>query len=262
MKRVGVLGCGPSGLIAAYVCEQLGMEIRIWSRKQRSFIAGAQYLHEPVLGIQRMSGPDALLRVEKKGTREGYARKVYGDPLAPVSWDQYQHSKYPAWNLRKTYDRLWSRFCDRIVDTDLNGLALEDLIAENSSTILWVNTIPLPALCVESSHRFFSQKVHILQRRQSSRDSFIIYDGRPASPYYRMSVIFGHLSVEWPGSAEKPCREAVTIKKPLTSECDCWAERSEVLLQGRYGAWNKNMLTNHVARNVAKRVGERVYEMH
>lgn len=259
--KIGILGCGPSGLIAAYVAEELGHEVRIVSKKRRSYIAGAQYLHNPL----EPSEPDDMIEVRKRGTREGYAEKVYGYPDAPVSWDNYSVGEYPAWNMRKIYDELWERYETRVSDVTLDARTMVELVYDNEVDLI-VNTVPLPAICrrngrgrmeIGEEHQFMSQTVHILQKEDAYEHelSFIEYNGDKAPAYYRRSIIFGTEAVEWSGQQEKPpIEDVVTIQKPVATNCDCWTESRVVMLAGRYGSWNKWGLTHHVANDVENRI--------
>lgn len=261
--RIGVLGCGPSGLLAAHMIRQAGHSTLILSDKTPSYIAGAQYLHAPVPGIHHPSGPaDDFIDVYKKGTREGYATKVYGRPDAPVSWDRYEEHTYPAWNMRSVYERLWEEFEPHIVDLHLDPHIVAQLVSERPyGADAWVSTVPLPALCRRNvneadDHVFVSQEVHVVQYEDKwpeGQPSFIEYNGEKAPGWYRRSIIFQTEALEWSGQGPKPPIDGVvTISKPVRTTCDCW--RGGLLLQGRYGAWHKEFLTNHVMNNVAQYV--------
>lgn len=50
--NIAILGCGPSGLVAAHAAMQININKRVsvFSRNLRSPIYGAQYLHQPIPG--------------------------------------------------------------------------------------------------------------------------------------------------------------------------------------------------------------------
>ena len=77
--RVAVLGSGPAGLLAAHACVQQGVEPKIYSLKEKSLMFGAMYLHEPIPDLNDPDRPDHDIMIVKEGTREGYAKNVYGD---------------------------------------------------------------------------------------------------------------------------------------------------------------------------------------
>src|SRR5678809_864059 len=49
--RVLILGCGPSGLIAAHAAYNRGADFIVVSKARKSFMNGAQYLHAPIPGV-------------------------------------------------------------------------------------------------------------------------------------------------------------------------------------------------------------------
>ncbi|HEY7420289.1 MAG TPA: hypothetical protein VH593_34240, partial [Ktedonobacteraceae bacterium] len=85
MIRAVVLGCGPAGLLAAHACSLNGADVRIFSLKRPSYISGAQYLHQAIPGLS--GAPDGDIMITKVGTREGYAKKVYGNANKATSWE-------------------------------------------------------------------------------------------------------------------------------------------------------------------------------
>jgi len=76
-KRAAVLGCGPAGIFAAQAFTEAGWRVKLFSKKRRSEMFGAQYLHSPIPGL---SDPDAFSLVEYvlQGSADDYRSKVYG----------------------------------------------------------------------------------------------------------------------------------------------------------------------------------------
>lgn len=269
--KVGILGCGPAGLIAAHTAKQAGHEVRVFSEPRRSYIAGAQYLHEPVPGLHSPGSPDTLITVKKTGTREGYAEKVYGNRNAPVSWSRYDEMEYPAWNMRDAYARLWEAWELRVAPVTLtpdivahvasDGVLKAFPSAAGAYCDAWVSTVPLTALCQRNgnepgpAHDFLSQEVHIVQYEDAydeDEPSVINYNGDRHPSWYRRSVIFGTEALEWSALGQKPPVEGVvTIRKPLKTNCDCYENTAvPFMLHGRYGSWTKDTLVHHVSRDV------------
>jgi hypothetical protein len=70
--------------------------------------------------------------------------------------------------------------------------------------------------------------------------------------WYRISNIFGHKTVEWPGRIEKPPVKTVSqVIKPLNTNCDCHPGMVRV---GRYGSWTKGALVHQVFNQVREAV--------
>ena len=235
--RIAVLGCGPAGLMAAHAVVMSGHEPMIFSKKVPSSIGGAQYLHKPIPKITR-ERPDGQVNFIKYGTEQGYAKKVYDDPYAHTSWYDYDEGHHQIWNLRSAYDKLWKRYEPIIVDIKLDYEVTRSLLRAFPRVM---STVPLVHLCGKD-HRFDFQDVWIVySQAKEGGENRIVYDGTEDFPWYRWSYIFGWRGIEY----SKPCKEAVNavhIRKPLLSPCDC---HPEILKLGRYGAWQKGILTHH-----------------
>lgn len=249
--RVTVLGAGPAGLIAAHSAVLLGCEVRILSKKEKSFIGGAQYLHEPIPGISKLY-PDGEIKIEMWGDAEGYALKVYGDRKAKTSWTNYNHGEHrPAWNLRQTYDLLWSQYEHLITNIMVTPDLLREQVAKSTDFI--VSSIPAKGICerVSFGHHFHKQKVLISQETAAEENNLIIWNGDADLPWYRWSRIFGvNGGYEYPLGAI--VQGATVISKPLLTNCNCYPGMLRV---GRYGRWHKEALT-HEAFSMTKRALE------
>lgn len=241
--NVLVLGCGPAGLMAAHAAATAGAEVRIVSKKEKSFIGGAQYLHLPIPGVNEVE-PEDFINVRKIGTQEDYALKIYGDPDRRTSWDDYEHGDViGAWDLRRTYDILWNLHCDRIVDLKINpGWVKTALTAYD----LVVSTIPAPALCQETGAHVFKKQKVLIDLKLLPENNVIIWNGDPKESWYRASRVFNVTGgYEYPLGSVLP--GAHVARKPLFTNCDCFPA---VLRAGRYGAWNKKLLTHDAYTSV------------
>jgi hypothetical protein len=231
--NIAVLGCGPSGLIATHTAVSLGADVKVFSFKRvKSHITGAQYLHQPIRGINSRH-PDRTVTFRKDGNREGYARKVYDDPNAPCSWASFPEGRYPMWSLRDTYDVLWKLYADRVREAFVTPAIVENAVKAYD---LVISTIPAHSLCVNPDHNFPAAEVYI--RPESPpfvRDGEVWYSGNPLCGWYRASRIDGVGSTEF----GHPVDRAVKGFKPLDTDCDC---QGEVVRAGRFGLWQKGIL--------------------
>jgi hypothetical protein len=234
--NVAVLGCGPAGLMAAHAVALNGCNPVILSKKQPSVIGGAQYLHEPIPKITGKE-PDGRVNFIHYGTETGYAQKVYGNPCAPTSWTTYPVGYHSIWNLRKAYEKLWSKYESKIYDFTLTPDSVEDIQEEYD---LVFSTVPLVSLCQNPSHGFENQEVWIIygQTVLGGGEDRIIYDGSTDFPWYRWSYLFGWSGIEYPNMVHGGLR----LRKPLGTTCNCHPGTTRL---GRYGTWNKGALTHH-----------------
>jgi hypothetical protein len=241
VTKVAIIGCGPSGLLAAHAAAQLGVKAKIYTIwKKPSVMTGAMYLHSP---IPQLTGrkPDAEIVISKWGTKEGYARKVYGDESHPVSWDHFEEGIFPMWSLRKTYEQAWEMYKKQMVTRRIDRVQLEWVIARHDLVIC---TAPKDSYCLQPVyHTFRSQPIWIRNRPlgDCSGETIMTYSGDPNHPWYRMSQIDYNLSYEY--ATEPPFNGLASGFKPTGNNCNCWPT---VLWAGRFGAWQKGVLTHHV----------------
>lgn len=247
--KIAVLGCGPAGLLAAHAAVTTGHTVTIYSEPKPSKIGGAQFLHQAIPGITQQE-PDGEVNFVFVGTPEIYARKVYGDPLAPTSWLAYTPGLHPVWNMQQAYDNLWERYKDHIVPCHIAQDTLGDITKAHHLTF---SCVPAPAVCPHRNHdgsptcEFKSQPVWIEENPPMlPYDMTIIYSGFSDDDWYRTSNMFGHAFCEY--SFEKA--GAIRVVKPLATTCegDPW-----VIRLGRYGKWRKAELI-HDAYNEAMEI--------
>lgn len=235
-RFAAVLGCGPAGLLAAEALQRNSFNVNIYSLMKKSQISGAQYLHCAIPEITNVD-PDFHLKFVKLGTRDGYAQKVYGNPEAECSWDEFEGSTVGAWSMQTAYETLWRRWESRIHGVDVDTRLVRELVRGHG---LVVSTIPVKVLCSDHYHKFPSQKVWIADHAQpGTPPNSIVYNGRMGDWWYRTSDIQGHASTE----ASVPLMGARIGYKPLDTDCGCMPE---VLRAGRFGRWQKGVLVHHV----------------
>lgn len=258
--KIGILGCGPAGLLAAHAVASVGFEPVIFSRKVKSYMTGAQFMHAPVPGITPQE-PEGLINFEFIGSAEGYREKVYGprpvegaDNRPDASWATYAALEaVPAWNVMRMYDRLWSEHEQNIVEMNVTPEGLASMLSTQAVDLV-MNSIPLRALCVQQPnspyleegrpvHTFPFQEVNIHARAlMGLRDFTVVYNGVPDMAWYRQSKIFGDGSTEYSTHVRTPPLALYNIRKPIKTNCDCWPA---VVRLGRYGSWSKGVLLHH-----------------
>jgi len=242
--KVCVIGCGPSGLLAAHACRQDGHKITIISDKiKKSIMAGAMYIHESIPGVTPKL-PDGKLLIEKRGLPEGYASKVYGDPAHPVSWTQFRTGDHNIWYMDEAYDRLWARYKRYVRECEVTPLRMDEIIRHFD---LVIATLPKPAVCYRD-HEFNSVPIYVRQRRlgrDTIHPNVMTYSGMHQDPWYRKSTINNVVTIEYP--QRPPNDDYYAGIKPTSNNCDCWPR---VLWAGRWGRWEKGVLVHHVYQQV------------
>lgn len=260
--RVVVLGCGPAGLIAAHAAEwQLGAEVKILSVKRPSPIFGCQYLHEDIPGIPTR-GPE-MVNYQLHGTAEQYRQKVYGSLTPPVSPQQYEGDHY-AWDIRRAYRQLWERYEEKIVDVRFTPEGIVPMLSDFMPDVC-VSSLPAPVLCQAGDrHTFTSVKCWAIGDAPDQKVDEVIQCPPPftvvcngvvgGASWYRACNVFGYSTIEWPGHKRKPPIEGVVeFNKPLSTDCNCLPS---VLRVGRYGRWQKGVLSHEAYGATVRKVKE------
>lgn len=254
--RICILGCGPAGLLAAYAAAQRGATVSIISRKIKSSIPGAVFLHEPILGLTAPT-PEDVVRFIKHGTKEGYAAKVYGKWDADCSWDLFSEGERPAWSMFDLYNKLWNVFEAIIEDSIINVEKMHEIMRAKFDVI--VSTIPAPFICYNNDHIFDSQGIYVLDKTADpSLDNGIVYNGSFTDHWYRTSKLFGSEATESATPFESNFIKDLKAKqssgyKPLWTNCNCYPEVDRI---GRFGRWEKGILVHHAYKQTVQLLEE------
>lgn len=257
VKTAAVLGCGPAGLFAAHALVGRGYEVFVFSRKRRSEMYGAQYLHAPIPGLNL----DLTGRMIKygliSGTVEGYREKVYGRQNVTVSPEQLT-APHPAWNIRLAYLEAWDLYQDKIINVPDIGPEWVQQISLKSQFDMVASSIPLPSICAHPDlHHFESREIWAIGDAPErgifapvEMPNYTVWlHGAPDVGWYRSSNIFGYKTTEWPGGRKPPISGVSKVVKPIRTDCDCfkWIKRV-----GRYGTWTKGTLAHQAYHDLAR----------
>lgn len=258
-KSVAILGCGPSGLMVAHAAAMLGWNFRIYSKKRKSRLFGSQYLHEPIPGMTQE--PATIVQYILEGSPEEYRAKVYGEAWdGTVSPEDMTENHY-AWDIRATYDRLYSAYEDDIVDCVVDRewqyfpFTKKPLPIRRNVDIV-ISTVPRK-IWAEPGDVFLSSNVWAigdapeLGVRTPFRpaDNTVICDGTKDVGWYRASSVFGFCTIEWPERTRPPLEGIALVEKPLSHNSTA---ASDFIHLGRYGAWEKGVLTTDVFNQALK----------
>ena len=264
--NIAVIGCGPAGLMAAHAAALTGHDVHIYSKRRKSEMFGAQFLHAPIPGMTETAPVE--ISYEWWGDYDGYRRKVYGDldvegiTGVKVSPEEFG-GHVTAWNIRTTYDNLWQTYGDYVKDVAVDSKWLRECLASGDYHYV-ISTIPRPAICY-SGCTFRGQQAYALGDApergmfvppgMKQQKGVVVCNGLQTPRWYRSANVFGYATVEWPAGPKPPLSAVAEITKPLTSNCKCHTENSktEFLPLGRYGQWQKGVLTHHVFQQAMDR---------
>lgn len=263
IERVVILGCGPAGLFAAHAATMAGRQVQIFSKRRRSEMYGAQYLHSPIPGLTTTEPVDITYTLI--GTSEGYASRVYGDERPAFVSPETLTGVRPGWDIRDAYYRAWDLYNHLIEDTpDITGgelmgfgfhrrLSVVRAFSDYPRTKV-ISTIPLTKMCiVPQVHKFRANKIWAkgdapergISVECAAHPNSIIYNGDPeAGSWVRASNLFGYRSMEWPwNEGARPPIEGVTeVAKVMDTDCNCFLPK--MWRAGRFGTWDKSVLAD------------------
>ncbi len=244
--KVLILGAGPAGLMAAHAAAVTNNDVFMFSKKRKSYMRGAQYLHAP---IPMFSTNPFTIDYKLEGTVEGYRDKVYGpDPRIQVSVQTLVGSHF-AWDMREAYDGLWNTYGKYVEDLEINPESLRKILKEGDPHVI-VSSIPAPALCMNTDHMFQSETVWVTEYfRGGPENNVVICNGEPDVPWYRTSRIQNWANTEYPNNHKPPLTgdKIHEVLKPIKTNCNCWPEIHRV---GRYGTWTKGVLSHEAYYSV------------
>lgn len=251
--EIGVIGCGPAGLMAAHAATQNGHSVTIFSKRlQKSHLYGSQYLHDPIPGIY--CGPKRKVSYTLHGgSLADYRQKVYGEKwdgdVSPGTLD----GEHDAWDIRLAYDSLWTLYSRRIVPLNLDQRGDENLrvinrLGEKLDLAMIISSVPRTVWDADDSN-FRSSEVWAIgdapEEGQSCPvrtpgDFMVICDADPWQGWYRLSCVFGHTTCEWPIDRKPPIPGVAKVLKPL----DHRSTKGNFMVHvGRYGEWRKGVLS-------------------
>jgi hypothetical protein len=225
----------------------MGEDPVIYSDKKKSHLNGAQYLHKAIPGTPSDNEFPVLVSYIMQGLPFDYRAKVYG-----AQWDgsvspEDLAESHSAWDIRSTYDWLWDEYSGAITDAHLGAASLSSHTVKSFTLV--VSSVPAPVLC-SKGHTFGSSEIWAageapdlgITLPYGCQPNQVICNGLAEPTWYRISNLYGHKTVEWPGSLTRPpINGAARVQKPLFNNCDCYPD---IVRVGRYGAWQKGVLSH------------------
>jgi hypothetical protein len=256
--KIAVLGAGPSGMMAAHASSQYGhyVDILDWNPSQSRRNSGVYFLHDDcdlaldshsfhqrVLGIGGMTYNDI---------GQAYGEKVYGKRVGKVSvLSAIVEKEVRGYSAGQAINRLWDLYGNQIQNREIRrGMYdVEDLLGVYDKVI---STIPAYVLFPEKE--FDSVATWIKVGIAPPSEHFIFYNLNPHCPWYRCSGMFGVFVQEYGFDFSPPenwddTQYQYRVVQKVIGE-GIVSPFKNLLLTGRYGAWNKRILTHNVYEEV------------
>lgn len=224
------------------------------------------------------------ITVVKTGSREGYAYNVYGNRDAACSWEKFDSGVTFGWDLKKAYKQLWDRYEPFIRHFEINDkhmgsicnnypLVLNSIPAKslcirehefakqdiwvvhgdgslipnvNDDNLMYYNGIPWDgSFDVGVDDPTWANE----EENAGNVDKHLI-----GHDWYRFSQINKYQAWEFsrepdwawdPEEGDGMSRFKSQGIKPLWTNCGCWMEYRNMFRIGRFGTWQKGILTHH-----------------
>ncbi|QNJ55376.1 oxidoreductase [Gordonia phage LittleFella] len=286
--RAAILGCGPTGLLAAHACAMNYVDVAIFSKKRKSELYGSQYLHNPIPGLTPEYDQGVPVKYVTRGTPEEYRRKTHGK-----WWDGHIGANefepdHTAWNIRHAYDVLWGQYSRFIQDYTIPemptygvsslgvskysaaDIVIDDLRLHEYDLV--ISTVPRPLWAISGDEFIYSEgwalgdaperglfvedEMGFRDENFSMADNTIVCDGTSQVPWTRLSKVYGYTTVEWPHHVPQPHPKATRVQKPLhyTPAESGRNPTSEWLHVGRYGQFEKGVVVTDAFDQVVKAI--------
>lgn len=244
-----ILGCGISGLLAALACEDAKKDFVILTDSNlKPKAKGFQYLHYNCgLDLKRYNLKEQIIPYyDNKDFRKLiYSSKVYGNLDTPNSMDKIlkQSANKVIYNMDEAIDLLWQKFQSKISVEYINGLQGIEMLAKRNDKV--ISTIPINHL-VEGAQ--YVEGWLLIASTNQDTGNYVVYDLGIGNPVYRYGVLFNNLFFESRENLPITGMELIAIKKVVT--LDKLPEIENVIFAGRYGRWDKSILSHDVYYNV------------
>lgn len=220
--NVAIIGTGMDGLVAAEAVRNFyhgEANLVLFGPNRKPSAAGARWYERQIPGLDVIN---RIVKTQSVGDVNNYISKVGG----PVSNYFRVRNDFLAFNYNDTHEYLWEKFQGNIIESDPN---YEFVSGIGQHHVAWsgfdfvFNTMPRPIFYPKEDHSMFAATRH--WRLDEMNDGTInpytlpgnqdknlmIFDGTDNASYFRVSQLFGLMSVEW-GFHNRPPLEGVYLE--------------------------------------------------
>ncbi|KKN86942.1 hypothetical protein LCGC14_0265050 [marine sediment metagenome] len=249
--RIAILGAGPSGMMAAHAASECGNYVDIFdadpNKSKRN--AGVFFLHAscnlpltPTSIQQRLLGAEGML---SRNVALAYGQKVYGIPSVKNSvLGPRQVPEIQGYNAGTAINMLWDLYGKQVQTKAIEDLHdIGELLREYDRVI---STIPLHHLY--SGLDYESATLWIRGGKAPDGEAWILYNINEHCDWYRCSAIWGTFTMEYRAGyipVRRPEYNYFEVTK-VVGRRNIPAHSERLLFTGRYGAWDKTILTHMV----------------
>ena len=245
--KVAILGSGISGLLAAWACQSSDVDYEVYSTDAappKPF--GFTFLHspcgiplQPQTLIQIVVPPDVSVEEASKF----YSKKVYGTNVIGSSLPYvFANPEIEIYNMSEAVKFLWNAtHRKRKTFRDL-----DEVIRFSEGFDVTFSTIPIDRLD-HDTHYFFVESFVEIRKFDAPCHNVVFYNGGVNAVAYRWGHLFGQYFEEKRERPGTPVRKVAFVKNMPEVP-------SNLILCGRYGAWDKSILSHNVYDMVLEKI--------
>lgn len=251
--RVAILGAGVAGLMSAQALTDLGIDHDLYDREIPTIAKakGLHYLHDNCgLPLRWITVHNYVIGVEEGAIpSEQYSRKVGNSKNNSLV-------NLPAFNIgydfRQAFNLLVEAHSSKVIEKDVDKSFVDKVLDEGIYDYV-ISTIPLYILFPEADCRKTDRRVKKgrpdgLENLVGLNDNQVIYNIDDNDNWYRYSNVLGN---EWTEVIEGG---DFTIPKIFTTDFESPDER--IILQGRYGKWDRKFLAHDAYYETIRRFSD------
>jgi hypothetical protein len=185
MKKVAILGFGPSSLFAIVACNEMDIIPVVITDRPATCPVGAFYYHKIPPSFEPMVRKDEI-KFTYIGNEAAYLQKQWGDPFVYSSWGRY-NLEY-GYNPQDFYTAV-SRECTFILETD--NIIVPESLPE-------LSRIYSKIFCSVVMHTRHFASIPVSMEITQGSENKIEYNGNAEDLAVRTSDLFGIRYVEYP----------------------------------------------------------------
>lgn len=206
--KVGIIGTGMTALVAAQAVTNFDpmSQVTIYGPNEKPVAAGARWYERNIPGVEVMS---RMCKTMSIGDPEHYADKLGN----PVSLYFRARNNFLAYNFHDAHEFLWEKFRHNTLEISPEYDLIND--SDWSSFDYVINTSPRPNFFEKSGHHLFAATRHWRIDENSGTTNpyatpgnhdknLMIFDSSKDSSWFRMTQLFGLISVEFPYAKRPP----------------------------------------------------------
>lgn len=276
--KIAILGAGISGLLAGWALEKAGIpSFEFYESQSISTLRlpkyGAMYLHDacglPYDFIRSQRCLTNIIRSNISSPESAshlYHKKIWGNSVSYIknSVERLELSNGPIesviYSMDDAINYLLNRYENRIHDKSV--LIQQDVFDLAAKSNYVISTIPFYILdpntkCEYEKLYIAHSNVEMKKPDYINQYAFVTYNCDPNISWYRISQMFGKMSIEYMNNKNtfQPLFENKKIKTCQTTQ-NFMQQHQNILLEGRWGRWNRTVLSHQVYYNILNKFGK------